>query len=266
MTGFMLQSSENLHRPLEVNKKQSDAIFEFFCDGKNPFNELGPISLVRTLFSLAKRGGVTTMTYHLMDPLEPLRAHPAYSHFGKSRVLSRKRISPEMEANVLLTHALVLKKGVPTSIASLLPSYLEKEPKKTRDVMARLNEIDISDEYMIPVYGPNSINAVISFGFPSLTEDVSEWKLEMLENAAQICHVKMVRHFKKRQPRVQLSRQEKAVLTWIARGKSNSEIATILSLSNGSVDTYVRRVFEKMGVNNRVSAAIRGLLTNLISV
>jgi DNA-binding NarL/FixJ family response regulator len=46
------------------------------------------------------------------------------------------------------------------------------------------------------------------------------------------------------------------VLALLALGLSNPEIAVELFLSVDTVKTYVRRVFAKLGVNNRTNAAL----------
>lgn len=53
-----------------------------------------------------------------------------------------------------------------------------------------------------------------------------------------------------------LSARETEVMRLVARGKSNKEIADALSLSSHTVDTLIRRSFAKLGVTNRIEAAI----------
>lgn len=53
-----------------------------------------------------------------------------------------------------------------------------------------------------------------------------------------------------------LSMREQEVLALLALGYSNPEIARELFLSVDTVKTYVRRVFAKLGVNNRTNAAL----------
>lgn len=53
-----------------------------------------------------------------------------------------------------------------------------------------------------------------------------------------------------------LSMREREVLAMLALGSSNGEIAAELFLSVDTVKTYVRRVFQKLGVHNRTQAAI----------
>ncbi|MGD9796107.1 MAG: DNA-binding response regulator [Acidimicrobiia bacterium] len=54
----------------------------------------------------------------------------------------------------------------------------------------------------------------------------------------------------------QLSEREREVAALIARGLSNREIAAELFLSTDTVKTYVKRLFRKLGVNNRALAAV----------
>jgi DNA-binding NarL/FixJ family response regulator len=48
-------------------------------------------------------------------------------------------------------------------------------------------------------------------------------------------------------------------LLWVAQGKSNSDIATILGITESTVKKYVQEMFEKLGVETRGAAAVRAL-------
>lgn len=52
-----------------------------------------------------------------------------------------------------------------------------------------------------------------------------------------------------------LSDREMDVLVHLARGKTNAEIGTILSLSEKTVGNYVGNMFEKLGMKNRIELA-----------
>jgi DNA-binding NarL/FixJ family response regulator len=58
-----------------------------------------------------------------------------------------------------------------------------------------------------------------------------------------------------------LSDREAQVLAWIARGKSNRDIATIIGLSPRTVTKHVEQIFAKLDVENRTSAAVLALRT-----
>jgi DNA-binding NarL/FixJ family response regulator len=52
-----------------------------------------------------------------------------------------------------------------------------------------------------------------------------------------------------------LTTRECQVLVWIARGKSNRDIGEILELSPRTVNKHLERIYVKLGVENRASAA-----------
>ncbi len=56
-----------------------------------------------------------------------------------------------------------------------------------------------------------------------------------------------------------LSPRVAEVLLWIAQGKSNSEIASILGISEFTVKRHVADLFANLGVDNRNAAAMRAL-------
>jgi DNA-binding CsgD family transcriptional regulator len=56
-----------------------------------------------------------------------------------------------------------------------------------------------------------------------------------------------------------LTAREREVLAWVARGKTNPEIAELLWLSPGTVRKHLENVYAKLGVNTRTAAATRFL-------
>jgi DNA-binding NarL/FixJ family response regulator len=62
--------------------------------------------------------------------------------------------------------------------------------------------------------------------------------------------------------RVPLTRRESEVLLWLARGKSNRDIAQILAVSYRTINKHLEQIYPKLGVETRTSAvamAIRAL-------
>ncbi|MEN3369133.1 MAG: hypothetical protein V7609_1276 [Verrucomicrobiota bacterium] len=52
-----------------------------------------------------------------------------------------------------------------------------------------------------------------------------------------------------------LFRRQADVLGWIAAGKRNGEIATILTISQRTVEKHVQKIFEALHVETRAAAA-----------
>ena len=48
-------------------------------------------------------------------------------------------------------------------------------------------------------------------------------------------------------------------LLWISRGKANREIGEILAISPRTVNKHLEKIFVKLGVENRASAAARAV-------
>ena len=56
-----------------------------------------------------------------------------------------------------------------------------------------------------------------------------------------------------------LSLREREILRLLARGKSNSDIASLLFLTEGTVRNYVSSIFSKLNVSDRTQAAVIAL-------
>jgi DNA-binding CsgD family transcriptional regulator len=56
-----------------------------------------------------------------------------------------------------------------------------------------------------------------------------------------------------------LSIREREVLDWLAGGKTDRDIAGILGISHRTVHKHLQRIYEKLGVENRTSAVMRGM-------
>lgn len=60
-------------------------------------------------------------------------------------------------------------------------------------------------------------------------------------------------------PEVVLTKRELEVLSWVARGKTNAEIARLLWLAPSTVRKHLENVYAKLGVNTRTAAVARFL-------
>ena len=61
-----------------------------------------------------------------------------------------------------------------------------------------------------------------------------------------------------------LTPRETEVLRWLAEGKSNGEIGTILGIALGTVKLHVEHILAKLGVENRTVATARARERGLI--
>jgi DNA-binding NarL/FixJ family response regulator len=61
-----------------------------------------------------------------------------------------------------------------------------------------------------------------------------------------------------------LTDREIEALTWVAKGKSSTDIAVLMNVSERTVNFHINNVIRKIGVATRVQAAIRCALLGLI--
>ncbi len=57
----------------------------------------------------------------------------------------------------------------------------------------------------------------------------------------------------------ELSAMQNKVLRRIVKGKSNDEIAADLAMSPETVKSHLKKIYEKLGVANRVQAAVKAV-------
>ena len=80
----------------------------------------------------------------------------------------------------------------------------------------------------------------------------NEYLLRIIENDFSKIQTRFVKIFG-------ITVREAEVLTWIANGKSNSDIGAILDLSPRTINKHLERIFRKLGVENRTAAAAMAL-------
>lgn len=118
----------------------------------------------------------------------------------------------------------------------------------------------------IPVYGPKGQNGVVYFKFNDPNMDVDENDVSKLQTACQQGHLAICKALKTNDPgNKKLTPREKEILEALVLGHSNSEIAAQLDISVHTVNGYLRQLFLKLGTEDRVSTAIRGLALGVIT-
>ena len=117
----------------------------------------------------------------------------------------------------------------------------------------------------IPVYGPFDFDtyATLTMGRPFGPDDeLLIYRMVGIVEASnrRIAHLLESSVAKQ----IELSEREAQVLNWMGRSKSSGDIATILDIGPATVDTYVRRLYAKLDVNDRISAVLKGVRFGLI--
>lgn len=138
----------------------------------------------------------------------------------------------------------------------------------TREQRAYLKEMEdahIGDGLAFQVFGPGMRNGYVGLGMKDGAERWSAPQDMEFQVVGQAAHLRFCDLSPLEGEPPTLSPREKEILRWMARGKSNGDIATILDVSRHTVDTVVRRIFAKLGATDRTTASIRGIGAGVIS-
>ena len=60
-------------------------------------------------------------------------------------------------------------------------------------------------------------------------------------------------------PRDELTARERSIVEFIARGRSNKEIARELGIAPETIKTHLKRIFQKLSAESRAQAVVRAL-------
>lgn len=130
--------------------------------------------------------------------------------------------------------------------------------------LRQMHDAGVGDGLAFQVFGPGLRNGYVGLGVSSPLEMPAPELVLDFQLLAQAGHVRYCELNPIYAGASVLSPRERQILRWIARGKSNSAIADILDLSPHTVDTLVRRIFDKLGVSDRTTAAIQGVGSGLV--
>lgn len=153
----------------------------------------------------------------------------------------------------------------------LKPFYWDELPADQRSLSdpefaALVRAAEQLNGVCIPVFGPNGRNGLASLEMPPNQRRLDPDALHELQWAAQLGHLRYCALWvPELGPRPRLSPREQEVLVWVAKGKSNPCIAEILGISAHTVDAHLRRIYLKLGVFDRITAAVRAIGVGLIN-
>lgn len=117
-----------------------------------------------------------------------------------------------------------------------------------------------------PLWGPNHRNAYAAIGFPENNPSDDDCTMMVEQMVLQAAHQRICELIPISDDPPRLSNREGEILCWVGKGKSNTDIATILDLSPDTVSTYLGRVYTKLGSRDRVGATVRALKLGLINL
>ncbi len=132
---------------------------------------------------------------------------------------------------------------------------LRELDNSNRRYLKILEQRGMADGLALPVFGPTARSGLVGLGLHADIASLSDRDVEELRVFFQMAYLRYCEMISEDWEReTALSKREMDVLLWMSRGKSNAAIAVILDISTDTVDTYVRRIFKKFEVVDRVGA------------
>jgi DNA-binding CsgD family transcriptional regulator len=215
---------------------------------------------------MLRKLGVVAGMYHLTPPFHSQVGKDAViTHFGYSDEIMRFYLDPAvLETNP--APDFVMRAGRTMSWRQTIMAQAGELNAKQLEFIETCRDLGFTNGLAIPLFGPHARNSYAAFLLPGTADDGVDPELAVtIVNLCQEAHRKICLLVERdhRRP-VALSPREREVLYWMARAKSNTDIATILNISAATVDTFVRRLFTKLDVNDRISATIEGLSRSMV--
>ena len=209
--------------------------------------------------------GVIAGSYHLTPAFRSqVGRHTIVAHFGYAPEIVARYLDPAMfESDPVPDYVMRVGRTM-TWRQAIAAQSLTAEQRAFVDTSVAAGLIE---GVAVPLFGPNGRDSYSSFAFGrEMSTDDAEVVTRVIE-IAQFQHRKVCwlieRDYK---PHVAISKREQEVLYWMARGKSNGDVATILGIAPGTVDTFVRRLYAKLDVNDRISAVIEAMSRGLVKL
>ena len=153
------------------------------------------------------------------------------------------------------------QRAVPFTLASLRDeAALIGEQKR---MVSELEEA-VGEALIVPAFGPCA-----QLGFFCLVGDQADsvplTERRLIQSLGQVVHLRFC-ELAPPAPMVPLTARELNVVRWAAVGRSNGEIGELLGITRHTVDAHLRRIYGKLGVNDRVTAAIKATTLGLVAV
>lgn len=221
-----------------------------------------PEDLRRVAIPAIKAFGMQSANYHY---LPPFGGHAGDRVRAYSSTHSVEALTGYLKSGLFRSNPFVAQSLRETAPFTRIDPALV-DPSKDRRARAIYDEMVATHPHGwigVPVYGPGGRDGTFLLGCSEANAHMrasDAVTVARLHSVCQSVHLRfcaMVASSLDPPPR--LTRRELDVLGWVARGKSNSDIAGILHISPHGVDAHLRRIYSKLGVFDRLSATLRGL-------
>lgn len=161
------------------------------------------------------------------------------------------------------------------AMSGVLPfdwDLISKDDKAVRNFFGEAGEYGVPDTGVsIPVRGPSGDLALFSVTAAVPRREWERMRRELLPDLvylANLVHSEVTEEVRDLIPEAErkLTPREKDVLTWAARGKTSWETAKILSLSERTVDFYLKNAIFKLGAANKTQAVSKAIAQGALTL
>lgn len=128
-------------------------------------------------------------------------------------------------------------------------------------------DFGMADGYVIPIIGIKTGTGVVTVTGPAT--DLSQRQRASVHMAALYIHARIRELSPTKRPAlelVHLSPRERECVQWAAVGKSDWEIAQILSISASTVATHMKHIARKFGVTSRMQTVVQALVSRSVFI
>lgn len=120
-------------------------------------------------------------------------------------------------------------------------------------------DFGLRDGFVVPVHGGDGSLAVVTFSGDTLADDAgSKSYLHLLAIYFHIA-AERLRLVELAAAQPALTPRQRECLKWVAAGKTDWEIGSILGLSEATINRHVERAKERLGVRTRVQAVVQAM-------
>ena len=209
------------------------------------------------VYAFAAERGVTAFSYHYF---------PRFESPNSDRTFVHAEGFPDGALETFVNEGLMQIDPIPALVFANPPVLswnkavaMSADNPVALDFFKRMRQFGVLNGVSFSLYGPQSRDGYAAMVFEKPPKQMPDGLIALMHGVLQAAHVKICQITAQNDQGVYLSERELEVLHWMSMGKSAANIAMILAISPDTVKTYVKRLYEKLGVGDKVAATVKGL-------
>jgi len=226
-------------------------------------------SLFGTMRDILRRSqamGCFSFTYHLVLAAKTGRYSRPRRLFSNAWANHSQPVSIAIRQHIEKVHDIVVEEGHSTSYGVLMGMERVLNSKTARQIENRVTAAGLTDELIIPVYGPFSTEGCMCFGLPKTVSSLSKVDRTDLEGMASRAHLHFMNGFKDFIREQEFSPSQKSIIALSGIGYRDDEIAENLEQDLAAVRAERIGVAQRIGARGKLPFALSGIVLDLLEV